>query len=147
MSYKPSVNRFEYSGNIGRKPELENKEGKTSMCHVSIAESYSQKNKQTDEYEDKVRWHRVTLFGKDAENIVEYCDKGDYIWCAGYVDEGRDELKYTDKDGVERFPINFVVTEQHTRRKGGDDSGDNKGKKKGSSKKKETPQPVEEDTW
>ena len=93
----PSVNKVIVVGRLGRDPELRNTTSGNSVCSLTIAtdESYIDKNGSKVE---QTEWHRVSVFGKIAENCNQYLHKGSLA----YVEGRLTTRKYTDKDGIER---------------------------------------------
>lgn len=81
------VNRVFLVGRVGKKPELqEGKSGKL-YCRFSLA---------TDGIGDRpTNWHDVTCFGKTAENVCKFVDKGSVVSVEGSIQYGEYE-----KDGV-----------------------------------------------
>ena len=53
---------------------------------------------------DKTEWHRVVFFGKTAETIERYLDKGSKI----YVEGKLQTRKWQDKDGNDRWTTEIV---------------------------------------
>src|SRR5688500_7456925 len=95
-----SLNRVTLIGNLGADPELKSA-GSTSVCNLSIATSYKPKDK-----EEITEWHRVTVFGKTAENCAKYLQKGRSV----YVD-GRLQTRSYEKDGIKRYSTDIVATD------------------------------------
>jgi single-strand DNA-binding protein len=73
---------------------------------VSIATNESYKN-QKGEKISETTWHRLVIWGKNAELIEKYTDKGSEIAIEGKI-SNRD---YSDKDGVKRYISEIVVNE------------------------------------
>lgn len=92
-----SVNKVILVGRIGRDIELKYTPSGTAVCNLSLAtdESYTDKNGQKV---DKTEWHKVTLWGKTAENVAKYKGKGDEI----YV-EGKLETREWEKEGQRHY--------------------------------------------
>ncbi len=101
-----SVNRVILQGNLGRDPELRFSPDGLAICNVSIATQYVQRDKATGEKTEKVEWHRVVLYGKQAEMVSEYSKKGDSLYI-----EGRNETrKWQDKDtGADRYSTEVIA--------------------------------------
>ena len=92
-----SVNKVILVGNLGQDPELKQLDNDNHMCKFSVATTRKWKNKQ-GEPQEKVDWHQVITWGKQALNCAQYLSKGKQV----YV-EGRTERRdYTDKDGVNK---------------------------------------------
>ena len=97
-----SVNKVIIIGNLGRDPELK-QTGGGSICRLNIATARTWKNKQ-DQKQEETEWHRVTVFGKQAENCAKYLAKGR----ACYV-EGRLKTSSYEKDGVKKYTTEIIA--------------------------------------
>jgi single-strand DNA-binding protein len=90
-------------GNLGRDPELRQTSG-GAVCRLNIATTSSWKDK-SGERKEETEWHRVTVFGKQAENCAKYLAKGRSC----YV-EGRLKTTSYEKDGVKRYSTDIVAS-------------------------------------
>ncbi len=97
-----SVNRVILVGNLGADPEVRQAGGQ-SVCDLRLATSESFKGKD-GEREKRTEWHRVTVWGRDAENCGKYLAKGATV----YV-EGRLQTRSYEKDGVKRFVTDVIA--------------------------------------
>ena len=94
-----SVNRVILIGNLGAKPELKYLPSGQAVCEMRIAtnEKWTDKNEQKQE---KVEWHRIVVWGKQAENCAQYLDKGRACYIEGRIqtrswdDKNTGEKKY-----------------------------------------------------
>ena len=98
-----SVNKVILLGNLGRDPETRYTTGGDAVCNLSIATSEQWKDK-SGEKQEKTEWHRVVLFGRQAEIAGEYLKKGRSVYIEGRLQT----RKYTDKDGVEKYSTEIV---------------------------------------
>jgi single-strand DNA-binding protein len=99
-------NKVQLIGHLGSKIELKTLESGKIVGNVSIATNESYKN-QKGEKISETAWHRLVIWGKNAELIEKYTDKGSEIAIEGKI-SNRD---YTDKEGVKRFITEIVVNE------------------------------------
>jgi single-strand DNA-binding protein len=87
------MNNVIIAGRLGQDPEL-NHVGKdnTAVCNLSVATD--------DGFGDReeVNWHRVAVWGKQAEAVAQYLKKGSFV-----VVEGRIRYTTDEKDGVTRY--------------------------------------------
>lgn len=80
------------SGRLTRKPELRSTGGGTNLCQFSLAVD----NGKTDiDGSRGVDFIECVCFGKNAENLVKYQDKGSMLEVKGRIQVDR----YTNKDG------------------------------------------------
>ncbi|HTL75716.1 MAG TPA: single-stranded DNA-binding protein [Casimicrobiaceae bacterium] len=112
-----SVNKVILLGNLGRDPETRYTTGGDAVTNLSIATSEQWKDKN-GEKQERTEWHRVVLFGRQAEIAGEYLKKGRSVYIEGRLQT----RKYTDKDGVEKYSTE-VVGDRMQLIGGGRDSG------------------------
>ena len=92
------MNSINIIGNIVNKPEL-NVHGETVYTRFSIAvNSYSKGEKKTEFFD-------VVAFGKNAENICQYLDKGYTIPIAGHLHQG----VYTNREGKKVSSVSIYL--------------------------------------
>jgi single-strand DNA-binding protein len=98
-----SVNKVILLGNLGRDPETRYTTGGDAVTNLNIATSEQWKDK-SGEKQERTEWHRVVLFGRQAEIAGEYLKKGRSVYIEGRLQT----RKYTDKDGVEKYSTEVV---------------------------------------
>ena len=93
-----SVNKVILVGNLGRDAELRYTPGGAAVATLNLAttEVWNDKNQQRQE---KTEWHRVVLWGKQAESLQEYLTKGKQI----YVEGRLQTRQWDDKEGNKRY--------------------------------------------
>ena len=93
-----SVNKVILVGNLGRDAELRYTPGGAAVATLNLAttEVWNDRNNQKQE---KTEWHRVVLWGKQAESLQEYLTKGKQI----YVEGRLQTRQWDDKDGNKRY--------------------------------------------
>ena len=92
------------------------------MTNLNIATSEQWKDK-SGEKQERTEWHRVVLFGRQAEVAGEYLKKGRSVYIEGRLQT----RKYTDKDGVEKYSTEIVADRMQLlggREGGGSGGGD-----------------------
>ena len=100
------INKVILIGNLGAKPELKYSSTSVAITNLSVATSESWTDKNTGQKQEKTEWHRVSVFGKLAEVIAKYCDKGSKV----YVEGKLQTRKYQDKSGADRYTTEIVVS-------------------------------------
>ena len=95
------INKVTIMGHLGRNPELSSTASGISKCVLAIATSY----KKQDGTEIS-EWHKVTAWGKQAEIIAQYCQKGSQIYIEGKLRYGQYE-----KDGQKHYTTDIDVRE------------------------------------
>ncbi len=93
-------------GNLGSTPEVKNLDGGKKRALLSLATSDSYKN-QKGELEKTTQWHRIVAWGKLAEIMEKYLQKGSEIALQGQITY----RKYEDKDGQTRYSTEIVANE------------------------------------
>jgi len=99
-----SVNKVILIGNVGKDPECRYTESGSAVATLSLATTNRWRNKQGEQQED-TEWHRVVAYGKLAEIIEKYIDKGKPIYIEGRLQT----RKWTDKQGVDRYTTEIVA--------------------------------------
>jgi len=99
-----SVNKVILLGNLGRDPETRYTTGGDAVTNLNIATSEQWKDK-SGEKQERTEWHRVVLFGRQAEIAGEYLKKGRSVYIEGRLQT----RKYADKDGVEKYSTEIVA--------------------------------------
>ena len=100
------INKVILVGNLGAKPEVKYASNGNAISNLSVATSESWTDKSTGQKQERTEWHRVSLFGKLAEIAGQYLDKGSKV----YVEGKLQTRKYTDKEGIERWTTDVVVS-------------------------------------
>ncbi len=93
-----SVNKVILVGNLGRDAELRYTPGGAAVATLNLATTEVWNDKQGQKQE-KTEWHRIVLWGKQAESLQEYLVKGKQI----YVEGRLQTRQWDDKDGNKRY--------------------------------------------
>ena len=93
-----SVNKVILVGNLGRDAELRYTPGGAPVATLNLATTEVWNDKQGQKQE-KTEWHRIVLWGKQAETLQEYLTKGKQI----YVEGRLQTRQWDDKDGHKRY--------------------------------------------
>jgi single-strand DNA-binding protein len=101
------VNKVILVGNLGQKPEMRYTATQSAVANLSIATTESWKDKESGEMRDKTEWHKVVYFGKLAEIVEKYLDKGSSV----YVEGKLQTRKWQDKNGADRWTTEIVGSE------------------------------------
>jgi len=99
-------NHVQLIGNVGQEPIVTNLENGKKVARLSLATNENYKNgngeKQTD-----TNWHTVVAWGKVADIIEKFVDKGKEI---GVVGKLKTRI-YTMDDGNQRYVTEVVADE------------------------------------
>lgn len=117
-----TVNKVILVGNLGADPEMRTTQGGMTIANLRLATT--ERRKAADgNWTDHTEWHRVTVFGKTAENVQRFCKKGKQIYVEGKLRTS----EYTDKDGNRRWSTEVLADDLRFLsggdRQGGGDGG------------------------
>jgi len=93
-----SLNKVQLIGNLGQDPETKYLPSGDAVTNLSIATTDKWKDKQSGEPKESTQWHRVSFFGRRAEVIAEFLQKGDPIYVEGSL-----SYRTYEKDGVTMY--------------------------------------------
>ena len=89
------MNKVELVGRLTAKPELRYTASNMAYARFSVAITRTYSNAQGERGTDFIN---VVVWGKQAENVANYLDKGRLVGVEGSIQTG----SYTDKDGNKR---------------------------------------------
>jgi len=97
-----SVNKVILIGNLGANPELKYLPSGQAVCELRVAttEAWTDKAGQKQE---RTEWHRVEVWGKQAEACGKYLEKGRQVYVEGQIrteswdDKETGQKKYSTK--------------------------------------------------
>lgn len=98
-----SLNKVMLIGGIGADPVVRYMPNGDAVANMPLATAESWKDKNGDKQE-KTEWHRIVLFGRQAEIAGEYLKKGSQIYIEGRLQT----RKWTDKGGVEHYTTEII---------------------------------------
>src|SRR3954463_3453860 len=122
-----SVNKVILIGNLGADPELKYTPSSRPLCNLRIATTDVFKDK-AGQRQERTEWHRVTVWGDQAENCNKYLAKGRSV----YV-EGRLQTRSYDKDGQKHYATDIVADRVVFLGSGGGGEGRGEGRGSGGS--------------
>jgi len=111
-----SVNKVILVGRLGADPEMRHTQNGQPVCNLSVATS-ERWTGQDGQKNERTEWHRVSVFGKTAENCGRYLAKGRQVYIEGRIQS----REYQDKDGNQRKA--WEVVAQHVTFLAGGDNG------------------------
>lgn len=92
------------TGRLGQDPVLNYTNGGTPVVNLSVA-SNRQKKDAGGEKINLADWYRVSLFGRNAEIITEYAQKGSALAFNGRLQVD----SYVDREGIERTSVCLIA--------------------------------------
>lgn len=92
-----SLNKVMIIGRLGRDPELKYTQSGQPVCNLSVAtdEGYVKDGQRVE----KTEWHRIVVWGKQAETVANYLAKGRLVYVEGKIET----RKWQDKEGQDRY--------------------------------------------
>jgi single-strand DNA-binding protein len=99
-----SVNKVILVGRLGRDPETRYTSGGQAVANFSVAtdESYKDRN---GERQKRTEWHKIVVWGKQAEIAQQYLKKGSLIFLEGRIQS----REWQDKEGQKRTSFEIVA--------------------------------------
>jgi single-strand DNA-binding protein len=94
-----SVNKVILVGHLGADPEVRYTQGGTPVANLRVATNESYNDKTSGERVEKTEWHRVVAWGKLAEIVGQYLNKGRQIYVEGQLQT----RQWQDKEGNTRY--------------------------------------------
>lgn len=99
-----SLNKVLLIGRLGRDPELRYTDSGQGVASLSLAtdESYTARDGQNVE---RTEWHRIVVWGKQAEFCGNYLTKGRLVFVEGKLET----RKWQDKDGQDKYSTEIIA--------------------------------------
>jgi single-strand DNA-binding protein len=99
-----SVNKVILVGRLGRDPETRFTGGGQAVANFSVAtdETYKDRN---GERQKRTEWHKIVVWGKQAEIAQQYLKKGSLIFIEGRIQS----REWQDKEGQKRTSFEIVA--------------------------------------
>lgn len=98
-----SVNKVILVGRLGADPESRATPSGVQVCNLRLATNHVQYDRDGNKNES-TEWHRVVMFGRQAEVCEQYLRKGSQVYIEGRIRTN----KYTDRDGIERYATEII---------------------------------------
>ena len=99
-------NKVQLVGNLGTQPEIINLDSGKTLAKFTMATNESYKNAKGEKVQD-TQWHNIVAWGKTAQIIEQYVNKGQEV-----AVEGKLSYKnYQTKEGEKRYVTEIVITE------------------------------------
>ena len=98
------VNKVILVGNLGANPEMRYTQAGQAVANLRLAttERWTDKNGQKQEITE---WHRIVVWGKQAEIVGQYLTKGRQIYVEGRIRT----RQWQDQQGQKRYSTEIVA--------------------------------------
>jgi single-strand DNA-binding protein len=99
-----SINKVILIGNLGADPEMRSTPSGQPVVSLRLAtnERWTGKNGEQNE---RTEWHRIVVWGKQAEICNEYLRKGRQVYVEGRIQT----REWQDKEGQKRYTTEIVA--------------------------------------
>jgi single-strand DNA-binding protein len=98
------VNKVIIVGRLGADPEMKSVGSGQNVARLSIATSESWTGKDGQKQE-RTEWHRVVVWGRQAENCAKHLSKGRQV----YVEGRLQTRSWEDQQGQKRYATEIVA--------------------------------------
>ena len=92
-------------GNLGADPEVRYTSGGGAVANFRIATTEVWNDRQSGEKQERTEWHRIVVWGKQAELCGEYLRKGRPVLIEGRIQT----REWTDKENQKRYTTEIVA--------------------------------------
>lgn len=99
-----SVNKIILVGNLGADPEKRYTGSGSAVCNLRLATSDRWTDKQGNKQE-RTEWHRVVVYGPQAENCEKYLSKGRQVYIEGSIRT----RQWEDQQGNTRYTTEVIA--------------------------------------
>lgn len=99
-----SVNKVILVGNLGADPEKRYTGNGQAVCNLRLATSDRWNDKQGNKQE-RTEWHRVVVYGPQAENCEKYLAKGRQVYIEGSIRT----RQWEDQQGTTRYTTEVIA--------------------------------------
>ena len=100
-----SLNRVLLIGNLGGDPEKRFTPSGQAVATFNIATTERWKDKTSSQQQERTEWHRIVVWGQQAENCSQYLSKGRPVFVEGRLQT----RQWEDKNGAKRTTTEIVA--------------------------------------
>lgn len=94
-----SLNKATIIGNLGKDPEVRFTPGGQAVANFTVATNEKWKDKGSGEAQERTEWHRIVVWGKQAESCGQYLKKGRSVYVEGRIQT----REWTNKEGQKQY--------------------------------------------
>jgi single-strand DNA-binding protein len=117
-----SVNKVILVGRLGKDPETRYTSSGQAVCNFSLATDETYKDR-AGERQKRTEWHKIVVWGKQAEIAQQYLHKGSLLYLEGRIQT----RQWDDKEGQKRTTMEIVASNFRMLGGKGDGSGSGAG--------------------
>lgn len=104
---KGTVNKVIIIGRLGQDPDVKATASGTQVVTLNVATNELGPQNQDGGRQERTEWHRITLFGRLAENAGTYLSKGSQVYLEGRLRTS----KWQDQQGNDRYSTEIIAQE------------------------------------
>jgi single stranded DNA-binding protein len=101
------LNTVTLFGNLGADPELK-QTAKGAVLKFNLATNEVWFDKEKQEKQSRVQWHRVTIFGRRAEGLAKFLTKGMQV-----LVQGKLSTSSFEKEGQKHYRTEIIANDIH----------------------------------
>ncbi len=118
-----TVNKVIILGRLGQDPDVRTTASGTQIVNLNVATTEIGRADEQGNRQEQTEWHRITLFGRMAENAAQYLRKGSQVYIEGRLQT----RKWQDQSGADRYSTDIVGNEMQFIGGRNDGGGSNSG--------------------
>jgi len=99
-----SVNKAILVGRLGRDPETRYTSAGQAVCNFTLATDETYRDR-AGERQKRTEWHRIVVWGKQAEIAQQYLRKGSLVFVEGRIQT----RQWDDREGQKRTTVEIVA--------------------------------------
>jgi len=99
-----SLNRVVILGNLGQDPEIRYTQNQMAVCTLRVATT-DYRTSPEGQRQEFTEWHRIVVWGRQAENCSKYLAKGRSVMVEGRLST----RAWEDKQGQKRYTTEIVA--------------------------------------
>ncbi len=100
-----SVNKAIIVGNLGKDPEVRYTQGGQPVANFTVATNEKWTDKSSGQLQERTEWHRIVVWGKQAEHCGQYLKKGRSVYVEGRIQT----REWTNKEGQKQYTTEIVA--------------------------------------
>ena len=100
-----TFNRAFVLGRLGKTPEVKYSQSGNAVTSLSVATNEAWTDKDGEKHES-TEWHKVTVFGKNAENCGKYLTKGSLVFVEGKLQTSQ----WEDANGIKKSQTQIIAS-------------------------------------
>jgi single-strand DNA-binding protein len=99
------INKVIIVGRLGQDPEVRYTPGGQPVANFTVATSDTWMDKQSGKKQERTEWHRIVVWGRQAELARDYLKKGRQVYLEGAIQT----RSWSDKNDVKRYVTEIIV--------------------------------------